>query len=135
MKTKQGLKLRDVCGENVIIAEGKENIDFNNIIRLNETAAVIWKAVQGKDFTIEDMVAALTIEYEVDKDTATQDCQALLDNWGNAGMLEGVEPKADACKPINLDDQIEKSPVIAQEPEKKESLVGRVLNPIKKIFK
>ena len=29
MKAKPGFNLRDVCGEQIIVAEGKENIDFS----------------------------------------------------------------------------------------------------------
>ena len=36
MKTKQGFRLRQVCGENVIVGEGIENIDFSKIISMNE---------------------------------------------------------------------------------------------------
>ena len=32
MKAKKGFNLRNVCGEQLIVAEGKENIDFSNII-------------------------------------------------------------------------------------------------------
>ena len=39
MKIKKGFELRDICGEKVIIASGIENIDFNKMISLNESAA------------------------------------------------------------------------------------------------
>ena len=35
MKIKKGFVLRDICGENIIVAEGKENIDFTKIISMN----------------------------------------------------------------------------------------------------
>lgn len=50
MKLKKGFELRDICGEKVIIATGIENVDFNQMIALNETAAELWKAVEDKDF-------------------------------------------------------------------------------------
>ena len=39
MKTKKGFNLRTICGENIIVAEGVENIDFSRIISMNESAA------------------------------------------------------------------------------------------------
>ena len=36
MKAKKGFNLRNVCGEQIIVAEGKENIDFSNIISMND---------------------------------------------------------------------------------------------------
>ena len=46
MKTKPGFTLRDICGEYIIVAEGLENIDFSNIISLNESSAYLWKKVE-----------------------------------------------------------------------------------------
>lgn len=37
MKAKNGFNLRTVCGENILVAEGEENIDFSNIISMNES--------------------------------------------------------------------------------------------------
>ena len=56
MKAKKGFNLRDVCGEQIIVAEGKENIDFSNIISMNESSAYLWKAVQQEPaFTNEQL--------------------------------------------------------------------------------
>ena len=51
MRTKNGFNLRTVCGENIIVAEGKENIDFSNIISMNESSAYLWKEIAGREFT------------------------------------------------------------------------------------
>ena len=69
-------------------AEGIENIDFNNLISMNDTAAYIWKNVQGKDFSVEDMVSMILSEYDIDEATAKNDCKALAENWLNAGICE-----------------------------------------------
>ena len=52
MKTKPGFNIRNVCGENILVAEGKENMDFSNIISMNESSAFLWNEVQGSEFTI-----------------------------------------------------------------------------------
>lgn len=88
MRAKKGFKLRDVCGEKIIVAEGKENIDFSNIISMNESSAYLWEKLYGKEFTIDDMATLLTQEYEVDADTARADCQTLAAQWQNAGIIE-----------------------------------------------
>ena len=48
MRTKNGFNLRTVCGENIIVAEGKENIDFSNIISMNESSAYLWKEIAAR---------------------------------------------------------------------------------------
>ena len=88
MKANTGVKLRIACGEQVIVAEGRENIDFSNIISMNETSAYLWNAIQGKDFTVDDLVKLLTQEYDVDEQTARKDAQALAKQWLEAGICE-----------------------------------------------
>ena len=38
MKLKKDFKLRQICGENIITAEGMQAIDFSKLVSLNETA-------------------------------------------------------------------------------------------------
>ena len=88
MKTKKGFNLRQVCGENVIVAEGVENIDFSSIISMNESSAYLWNNIQGKEFDKNDLVELLTQEYDVDADTAAKDVEALAAQWLKAGIIE-----------------------------------------------
>lgn len=88
MKTKKGFNLRQVCGENVIVAEGAENIDFSSIISMNESSAYLWNSIQGKEFDKNNLVELLTQEYEVDADTAVKDVEALVAQWMKAGIIE-----------------------------------------------
>ena len=88
MKTKQGFRLRNVCGENVIVAEGIENIDFSKIISMNESAAYLWQKVEGQAFTAADLARYLCDEYEVDESTAQTDAQTVVQQWLDAGIIE-----------------------------------------------
>jgi len=88
MKIKDGFELKDICGENIIISHGKENINFTKIITLNESAALIWDGVIGKDFSIEDMVQAIINEYEIDEATARKDCENIASEWKKVGFIE-----------------------------------------------
>ena len=88
MKIKKGFDLREVCGENIVVAYGRENIDYNKVISLNESAAYLWKAVASKDFTADTLAELLCSEYEVDADTAARDARTLLDEWTKAGLTE-----------------------------------------------
>lgn len=90
-----------MCGENIIVAEGEQNIDFSNIISMNETAAYLWQKLQPLDsFTVADMARILREEYEVDEETAMADCTTLAAIWGNAQIIEGDDiPQTDAPTP------------------------------------
>ncbi len=88
MRIKKGFVLHDVCGEHIVVAEGKENIDFNNIISMNDSSAFLWNRFLDTDFTLEDMVTALCEEYDVDSDTASKDCAELASSWAEAGIID-----------------------------------------------
>jgi hypothetical protein len=88
MKTKKGFNLRTVCGENIIVAEGIENVDFSRIISMNESSAYLWKNIQGTDFDENTLAELLLKEYEVDEATARSDAKALVEKWLEAGIIE-----------------------------------------------
>ena len=88
MKIKNGFELRVVCGEAIVVAHGLENIDFSKIINLNESAAYLWRAVEGKDFDALMLVQLLTEEYEVDPETALSDATKMMEDWREAGLVE-----------------------------------------------
>lgn len=114
MKTKLGFNLRQVCGENIIVAEGEENIDFSNIISMNESSAFLWKEAQQLDnFSVSDLVRILMNEYDIDEAIATADVTNLLAQWAGAGIIEGddmpiVETSELANQPAENDPIVEK---------------------------
>ena len=88
MKAKKGFSLRNICGENVVIAGGIENIDFSKIISMNESAAYLWQQIGDKDFTVDDLADYLCQEYEVDQATALSDAKTVVEQWRDAGIIE-----------------------------------------------
>ena len=88
MKARKGFNLRNVCGEQIIVPEGKENIDCSSIISMNESSAYLWKNIQDKDFTEEDLIRLLMDEYEVDEETSGEDVRQLIRQWQTADLLE-----------------------------------------------
>lgn len=87
MKIKEGFSLRNMLDINIIIAEGKENINFNKVISLNDSAAYLWNEIIGKDFTEEDMVKLLTDKYEVSEKQASADVHEIVKQWTDAGLI------------------------------------------------
>lgn len=86
MKINNGIELREMCGEQILIATGLVNIDFTKVISLNESAAWLWQQVEGKEFTPEVLAALLMERYAVDEATALTDANRLVNLW----MREGV---------------------------------------------
>jgi len=89
MKIKKGFVLRQVCGENVIVGEGLDAINFGRMLCLNETAAWIWKKAQDTgDFTVESLTHTLCQEYDVTPEQALNDVKETIDNWIGIGVIE-----------------------------------------------
>lgn len=88
MRQKKGFKLRKICGENIIVAEGIENVDFSKIISMNESSAYLWEHTQNSDFTVDDLCHLLLDEYEVDEKTAHADAEAVIEKWKEIGIIE-----------------------------------------------
>lgn len=87
MKIKEGFVLRTICGQHVISGEGSANVNYSSLISLNDTAAYLFKNLQGKDFTEDDAVELLLQEYEVDRETAAKDVKALVAKWQEIGLV------------------------------------------------
>ena len=88
MQLRKGFELRQVCGENVLMAEGLEAIDFSKLVNLNETATFLWKEAEAQgEFSIESLSSALCNEYDVDEASATADVKAMLESWKEIGLL------------------------------------------------
>lgn len=77
MKLKDGFLLREVAGETVVIPVGGD-LDLNMMITLNDTGRFLWERLE-KDVTVDELVAALLSEYEVDESTARTAVAAFLE--------------------------------------------------------
>ncbi len=88
MKIKDGFILRSICGEFIVVGEGLAQVNFNKMLSLNESAAYLWKEVEGKTFTQEDLVQLLLDKYEVSQEQAAADVEKLTATWIKEGVVE-----------------------------------------------
>jgi len=88
MKIKDGFILRSICGEFIVVGEGLAQVNFNKMLSLNESAAYLWKEVEGKTFTQEDLVQLLLDKYEVSQEQAAADVEKLTATWIQEGVVE-----------------------------------------------
>ena len=88
MNIKKGFVLREVCGENVIVGEGLEAVNFGRLLALNETAAWLWKqALAMGDFTIDALAEKLCEEYDVTNEVAQKDVATIVGQWQKEGVV------------------------------------------------
>ena len=88
MKTKKGYRLRQLGTEYILVAEGLEVMDANKMISMNETAAFLWEAVEGKTFDADTLAQLLVDEYGISMEMAEKDIKPLLETWTKAGIIE-----------------------------------------------
>lgn len=86
MKIKEGFVLRNICDEYIVVAVGRQTLDFKGLIKLNETGAFLWEQLK-KECSEEELLAALRAEYAVDEETAKADITAFLDSLKEAALL------------------------------------------------
>lgn len=88
MKKRKGMTLRKICGEDLIIADGTDDVDFSNLVSLTPSAAYLWREVGDGEFDNTILVRLLTEEYDVDEATAKADACELAKSWLEAGLVE-----------------------------------------------
>ena len=65
--------------EYVLVPLANNIADMNSVYTLNETGAFIWELIDGKK-NIEEIISALTEEYEIDLETALKDVLLFIEN-------------------------------------------------------
>lgn len=87
MKLKKGFVLRQVADTWVVMPLGSMSVDFNGMLTLNETGALLWKTLErGGDK--EALADALTAEYTVSREQALADAEEFLESLMRAGCAE-----------------------------------------------
>ena len=87
MKIKDGYLLRNVANNYIVVAVGEAGIDFNGIITINETGAMLWKFLED-GVSKDELVLKLTEEYEVSKEIAEADVDSFLNIMKEADLLD-----------------------------------------------
>lgn len=87
MKINENFVLREVAGSWVVIPIGEKSVDFNGMMNLNETGVLLWRELE-KGAEKEDLVSAITAEYEVSEDEAASDIDAFISVLVKAGCID-----------------------------------------------
>lgn len=83
--------LRNIAGDFIIVPTGKEAMNFQGLITVNEVGAFLWAALQKNNLSKKELTAALLKEYDADPETAEKDVDEFLEIVRKKGMLQDEE--------------------------------------------
>lgn len=87
MKLKKEFVLREVAGSWIVLATGKTTLDFNGMISLNDSGALLWQTLEN-GANRDELIETLMQNYEVERETASADVDAFIKKLTDAGCLE-----------------------------------------------
>ena len=88
MRIKQGYKVRELAGENVVIMQGRSGTDMTRVISLNNSSLLLWNNLLDVDFSADDVKRILLENYDVDEAVAAADAQAWVEKMQQSGLVE-----------------------------------------------
>ena len=89
MKLKDGLLLRQVAGQYVIVPTGERVREVTGVHYLTPGAAWLWGQMEGKDFQPEELMELAQAHFTgVTKEQLETDISAFLKTLGDANVLE-----------------------------------------------
>ena len=89
MKLKENYLLRQVADTWVVLPLGQASVDFNGMLKLNETGAMLWKVLE-QGGGLEAMADTLTAEYAVSREQALADAEEFYAALVKAGCAEAI---------------------------------------------
>lgn len=87
MKIKNGFIRHKVADSYIVAAIGGADNCFDGMLKLNETGNLLWERVE-RGATVEELICALTDEYEVTPQKAAEDVARFLDELRSFGCID-----------------------------------------------
>lgn len=86
MKIRGEFITRQILDDTVVLPVGNTAIEFNNMIMLNSVSLVIWQCLE-KDVSFDDILKAVTDNFEVSQEQAVADISEFLDGMRSYNLL------------------------------------------------
>lgn len=89
MKLKDGLILREVAGQYVIVPTGKRVQEVTNVVYISASAAYLWDYMKEHEFERDDLVNRIMEHYTgVTEEKAAEDIDKFLKLLGDNNILD-----------------------------------------------
>ena len=87
MKIKNGFMLRQIAGSWVVVPLGQRVVEFNGLMTLSDSGALIWKSLE-KGAEMDELINLLLSEYDIDENTVRTDTEELISNIRIRGLID-----------------------------------------------
>lgn len=87
MKLNPDFKLFKVAGEHIVLDSRLASVDMNQVLRMNDPAAWLWKRIGNSEFDEPMLVRLICDEYDVDRSVAEADVHNMICLWRQFNML------------------------------------------------
>lgn len=89
MKLKDGLILREVAGQYVVVPTGKRVQEVTSIVYISSSGAYLWDYMKEHEFEKEDLVAKIMEHYSgVTEEKAAADIEKFLKTLADNNILD-----------------------------------------------
>lgn len=86
MNVNKNFVLRQVANTWVVLPMGEATVNFNGMLRLNESGAMLWRELE-KGADRASLIRYLTATYDVSETEAAPDVDAFLESLAHIGCL------------------------------------------------
>lgn len=87
MKIKNGFMVREIAGQWIVVPIGSRVVEFNGIMTLSESGAILWKLL-ASGAEMDDLVSAILAEYDIDEKTARADVESFIEVLTQKKLME-----------------------------------------------
>ncbi len=87
MKLKYTFVVREIAGNPVAVAVGKDNVKFHGMVKMNHHGAFIFRLLQEGDCTEQSLVDYVTEHYAIPKEMAQPLVKAFVDQLRQGDLL------------------------------------------------
>ena len=92
MKVKDQLVLREIAGQYVIVPVMERVKDVQSMVYISSSAAYLWQYMEGKDFTLDELVDLILAKYKnVTREKAQEDIIAFLQILARNNIMDMSE--------------------------------------------
>ncbi len=87
MRVKSGFMLREIAGQAVVVPLGERVVEFNGIITLSESGALLWSKMET-EVSEDELVGHIVNEYDIDPETARKDIEEFIDSMRLRNLID-----------------------------------------------